>query len=87
MSHQTSAEWRDDDVAIGHGDHEPIPPGVERDAIDALRFLAAGRFGLSVPGPDALEAVGITPGAVADAAFDLVTAARAPRPVLSPASI
>ena len=46
MTPETSTEWRADVVARGHGDHAPIPPGIERDAIDAVRFL--GREGLSV---------------------------------------
>lgn len=53
MSTQTTTTWRNDVVAFGHGDHEPIPPGPERDAIDAVRFLAADaveRAGSGHPG-------------------------------------
>ena len=53
MTPETSTEWRADVVARGHGDHEPIPPGIERDAIDAVRFLAADaveRAGSGHPG-------------------------------------
>jgi hypothetical protein len=53
MSSQTSTGWRDDVVAHGHGDHDTIPPGVERNAIDAVRFLAADaveRAGSGHPG-------------------------------------
>jgi transketolase len=38
---ETAPEWREDVVARGHGDHPPIPPGIERDMIDTMRFLAA----------------------------------------------
>ena len=36
-----TTEWRGDVVARGHGHHPPMPAGIERDAIDAVRFLAA----------------------------------------------
>ncbi len=48
-----TSELRDDVVARGHGQHPPIPPGIERDAIDAVRFLAADaveRAGSGHPG-------------------------------------
>jgi transketolase len=53
MNTQTTTTWRNDVIAAGHGDHEPIPPGAERDAIDAVRFLAADaveRAGSGHPG-------------------------------------
>jgi len=53
MSTQTTTTWRDDVVARGHGDHGPMAPGAERDAIDAVRFLAADaveRAGSGHPG-------------------------------------
>jgi transketolase len=53
MTTRTTTTWRNDVVAFGHGDHEPIPPGAERDAIDAVRFLAADaveRAGSGHPG-------------------------------------
>jgi transketolase len=52
MSIQTTTTQRND-VALGHGDHELTPPGAERDAIDAVRFLAADaveRSGSGHPG-------------------------------------
>lgn len=53
MSTQTTTTWRDDVVARGHGDHERMAPGAERDAVDAVRFLAADaveRAGSGHPG-------------------------------------
>lgn len=53
MSPAPATDWRADVVAHGRGDHEPIPPGTERDAIDAVRFLAADvveRAGSGHPG-------------------------------------
>ncbi|MEX2549701.1 MAG: hypothetical protein WD638_05715 [Nitriliruptoraceae bacterium] len=53
MITQHAAEWRDDIVARGHGDHPPLPRGTERDALDVVRFLAADtveRAGSGHPG-------------------------------------
>ena len=53
MTTATSTDLRHDVVAHGHGEHGPIPPGPERDAIDAVRFLAADaveRAGSGHPG-------------------------------------
>lgn len=53
MSNQTSIEWRHDVVARGHDAGVIIPPGTERDAINAVRFLSADaveRAGSGHPG-------------------------------------
>ncbi len=53
MTTRTPTDLRGDAVARGHGDHGPIPAGPERDAIDAVRFLAADaveRAGSGHPG-------------------------------------
>jgi transketolase len=40
------------------------------------RAVSIDRFGASAPGPEVLERLGITPGAVAGAAVELVAAVR-----------
>ncbi len=53
MSVSTDPALRDDVIAVGHGTPGPQPPGPERDAIDAVRFLAADaveRAGSGHPG-------------------------------------
>ena len=53
MSVSTDPALRDDVIAVGHGTPVHQPPGPERDAIDAVRFLAADaveRAGSGHPG-------------------------------------
>ncbi len=67
MTTPTTTDWRSDVIAHGHGDHDGLPHGVERDAIDVVRFLAA----------DAVERAGLghpdTPMALAPLATRLYT--------------
>ncbi len=54
MSVSTDPALREDVVDVGHGQPGGRPPGPERDAIDAVRFLAADaveRAGSGHPGP------------------------------------
>jgi len=63
-----------------------LPPGLPSVAVEAGisqgwerwvdRVVAIDRFGASAPGPEVLERLGITPGAVAGAAVELVAAVR-----------
>ncbi len=53
MSLSADPSLRDDVVAISHGTPQPLPPGTQCDAIDAIRFLAADaveRAGSGHPG-------------------------------------
>jgi transketolase len=68
MTTPTTIGWRSDVVARGHGDHDGIPHGTERHAINVVRFLAADaveRAGSGHPG---------TPMALAPLATRLYTA-------------
>ncbi len=53
MSLSADPSLRDDVVAVAHGTPQPLPPGPQRDAVDAIRFLAADaveRAGSGHPG-------------------------------------
>ncbi len=67
MSLSADPSLRDDVIAIAHGTPQPLPPGTQCDAVDAIRFLAADaveRAGSGHPG---------TAMALAPVAYELYT--------------